>query len=70
MMTKIIGVDHAPLLERLVKVLDSEPDPVRKQIAIELLMTQHASKMGDAVVAHFVIDSMCKHAKQLMKEKA
>jgi hypothetical protein len=66
-MTKIIGMDHAPLLERLVKVLDSESDVVRQQVAIELLMSRHAMATGDAAIALYVIESMCKHAKQLMK---
>lgn len=70
MTTRIIGMEHAPLLERLSEVLDSEPDPVRKQIAIELLMAQHAMRMGSAVNARFVIDSMCKHARQMMGGQA
>jgi hypothetical protein len=69
MTTRIIGLEHAPLLERLSEVLDSEPDVVRKQIAIELLLAQHAMRMGSIASANVVIDGMCKHARQMMEER-
>ena len=69
MSTRIIGMEHALLLERLLEVLDSEPNPTRQQIAIELLMARHAIRMGSVSGAKVVIDGMHKHARQMAGER-
>ena len=38
-----LGVEHLPLLEKLIGVLDGEPDPVNQQIAFELLVARHVN---------------------------
>ena len=37
-----------PLLEKLVGVLDGEPDPVNQQIAVELLAARHVMRVSRA----------------------
>jgi hypothetical protein len=60
-----IGVEHLPLLEQLWSVLLREPDPVKQQIAIELLTARHAMRLDHR--AKFVADSMHKHVLQIMR---
>lgn len=64
---RTLGLEHAPLLAALQRVLASEPNPINQQIAIELLMAGHAARMGRDR-SSFVIDSMAKHAKQIIEE--
>jgi hypothetical protein len=62
-----IGMEHAPLVERLTRVLDREPDPVKQQIAIEFLAARHAGRVSkQAFERRFVIDSMRKHILQML----
>jgi len=67
MTTRVIGMDHAPVFTRLRDLLNElETDPVRQQIAIELLMVNHASQATHNLKEYlFVIDSMAKHAGQM-----
>ena len=62
-----IGMEHLPLLNTLVYALEREPDPVRQQIAIELLVARHATRVSSqAADRKFVIDSMRKHILQML----
>lgn len=64
-----ISMDDLLLQKRLREILIAEPDPVKIQIQIELLMVAHAENMGNRAEAEFVIDSMAKHAKQLLHDR-
>ena len=56
-----IGIEHLPLLNRLLYVLDRE-SPVNQQIAIELLAARHAARVSSAASEQrFVVDSIRKH---------
>ena len=63
-----IGIEHLPLLNRLVCALEHEPDPVRQQqIAIELLAARHIARVGsNPIDQKFVADSMRKHILQML----
>jgi len=63
-----IGIEHLPLLEKLQAVLKTEPDPVKQQIGIELLMAQHAGRAQNG--ANTVLDAMRKHAGQMVQSFA
>ena len=64
-MTKtLLGVEHLPLLEELRAVLLREQNPVKQQIAIELLTARHALRLTGQ--AKFVADSMHKHVLQIL----
>jgi hypothetical protein len=67
-MTVKLGMEIAPLLLWLQDALTSEPDPVRQQQCIEMLMAGHAMRMSNQAEGRFVIDSMSKHAKQLLAQ--
>jgi hypothetical protein len=66
--TTILGVEHADLVNKLVGVLVSEPDPVKQQVAIELLTEWHALRMRDKKMSLHVAASMCKHVHQLIEQ--
>jgi hypothetical protein len=64
-MTKtLLGIEHLPLLEELWAVLLRESNPVKQQIAIELLTARHALRSTGQ--AKFVADSMHKHVLQIL----
>ena len=63
-----LGMEHARLANRLFAVLQEEPDPARRQIAIEILTVSHALRMGDPATAMMVTDSMHKHVRQLVEQ--
>jgi hypothetical protein len=64
-MTKVtLGIEHLPLLEALWSTLLREPNPVKQQVAIELLTARHAMRLADQ--AKFVADSMHKHVLQIL----
>ena len=63
-----LGMEHARLAKRLFAVLQEESDPVRRQIAIEILTVSHALRMGDPATARMVTDSMHKHVLQLVEQ--
>jgi hypothetical protein len=58
------AVELANSMTRLL--LEHIDDPVRQQQAIEIVMAAHASRMDTPVKANFVVDSMAKHARQLL----
>lgn len=66
-MVKKLGLEHVPLQEKLVAILD-QASAVDQQIAIELLTTRHAVKMGGHDKAMFVADGMAKHVRQLVQQ--
>jgi hypothetical protein len=68
MATYSLGAEHARLTNRLIAVLQEEPDPVKQQIGIELLAVSHAMHMGDCETAIVVADSMHKHIVQLLEQ--
>lgn len=69
MATRTLDIDHAPLLNRLYEMLMvNEPDPVRQQVAIELLAVQHALRMGNRSQATFVATHMHKHIQQMIRQ--
>jgi len=59
-----LGKEHLPLLEKLWETLLTEKDPVKQQIAIELLTARHVARMEDK--AEFVMDSIRKHVLQML----
>jgi hypothetical protein len=61
-----IDKSFVSMLEMLQDLLRTEDDPVRQQKLIELLIAGHASRFPDKKTAHFVIDAMAKHVKQIM----
>jgi len=64
-----IGVEHIPLFDKLREVLLTEPDPVKQQIAIELLTVYHCMRMSKKSVENeTVARGVHKHVKQLMKD--
>jgi hypothetical protein len=66
-MSKVtLGIEHLPLLENLWAVLIREPDPVKQQIAIELLTAKHAARFEQV---KFVADSMHKHVLQILSQR-
>ena len=66
MAVRTIGFDHIPLVSDLVEVLETEPDPVRQQIAIELLAVRHVMRLGNIVDARRAIWGIAKHINQLL----
>lgn len=66
-MKKLLDVDLLPLVEELFDTLiEGEPDPVRQQQTLELLLLKQAMRMRSTQGAHIVIDGICKHVKQLI----
>lgn len=63
---RVLDVDHAPLLDALSLALGTESDPVRRQVAIELLTVRHAIGMQQRRDALLVADSMHKHIRQII----
>ena len=63
-----ISEEAEALALRLVDVVKQELNPVRQQMAIEVLMAAHAVRMGDHRTQ--TVDSMAKHAKQIMEALA
>ncbi len=61
----VLDDSHVPLLQKLEDVLAVEPDPVRRQIALELLCAKHAWWTGDAH-ADFVAAAIHKHVLQII----
>lgn len=64
--TQIGDPETLALVERLAKILMAEPDGVRRQQAIEILMAGHCSRMASPREATIVLDAMAKHAMQIM----
>jgi hypothetical protein len=65
----VLGMELAPLIEKLTTVLDAERDPVRQQKAIEMLAVRHASAFGpDTKDRVFIADSMHKHIVQILAQ--
>lgn len=63
-MTREIPVEVFVFCEKVIAVLDTEKDPVKQQMVIELLTARHALKCGKE--AAFVVNSMNKHVRQLL----
>ena len=64
-----LGVEHIPLFDKLREVLLTEPDPVKQQIAIELLTVYHCMRMSRKTFENeHVARAVHKHVKQLMKD--
>ena len=64
-----LGAEHIPLFDKLREVLLTEPNPVKQQIAIELLTVYHCMRMGRKTTEHeTVARGVHKHVKQLMKD--
>jgi hypothetical protein len=55
---------HLPLIQQLLAVLRTEPDPVRQQMALEIVGALHAIRLGND--AEFVASSMHKHMQQII----
>jgi hypothetical protein len=53
------------LINAIQELLEGEPDIIRRQMAIEWLIVGHAARTGRA---HFVIDAIGRHAKQLLAD--
>ena len=68
MSSEKLDVDLLPLVEELFAMLITEPDPVRQQQTLELLLVKQALRMGDIRSAHIVADGIHKHVKQLIGE--
>lgn len=68
-MTTILNSSLVNHLARLVELLYSEADPVRRQQLIELLILHHAKGMGNRADALTVADGINKHAKQLIDQQ-
>jgi uncharacterized protein HemY len=68
MATYSLGAEHARLANRLLAVLQEEPDAVKQQIAIELLTVSHAMRMGDPATAVTIANSVHKHVLQLAEQ--
>ena len=66
MTTRILGMEHKPLVDKLLEVLATEENPVNQQIAIELLTAWHAFRMGDEAI--YVANSMHKHVRQILED--
>jgi hypothetical protein len=62
----IVGKEHFDVMDKIEPILDALEDPVKHQIVLELLTAHHAWRSGNEKDAHFVIDSMAKHAKQML----
>lgn len=63
-MTVKIGLEHLSLLKKLHAVINTETNPVKQQVAIELLMASHAMRFAGKY--DFVLDAMRKHAGQMV----
>jgi uncharacterized protein HemY len=63
-----LGTEHARLANRLFTILQEEPDPVRRQIAIEILTVSHVLRMGNPATAMAVTDGIHKHVRQLVEQ--
>ena len=63
-MTVTLGIELKSLVEKLIEVLVSEPDVVKRQQAIELLTAMWAARMDDQQL--FVADSIHKHVRQIL----
>ena len=71
MTTRLLDIEHLALLEKLLEVLDeNERDPVKQQIAIELLTLNHAARMGSRGCAVLVAHGIHKHVLQLIDQWA
>lgn len=65
--THVVGEEHMAVLEALTDVLDQHVsrDPVKRQIAIELLVARHALSAGPRN-SSFIVVSMFKHIRQMI----
>jgi hypothetical protein len=52
----------------MIDLLQEEPDPVKRQIAIELLTTNDAARCGDKTAAVTVANGVHKHVLQLIEQ--
>jgi len=69
MATRTLGLEHAPLLDKLRALIQREqPDPVKQQVAIELLTVSHAMRAGNRKDAITVADGIHKHVRQLIDQ--
>ena len=67
-MTTHLDIDLVPLLDELFDVLMREPNPVRQQQTLELLIVKQAMRMGSTKDALIVADGIHKHVTQLIKQ--
>ena len=67
-MTTHLDVDLLPLVEKLFDLLLTEPNVIRQQQTLELLLVKQAMRIGNAQHANIVIDGIHKHAKQLLQQ--
>lgn len=65
--TTTLDVDLMPLLERLAGVLESEPNPVRQQQAVELLAVRFALRLRDRSDIEVFVEGFGRHVRQLVE---
>jgi len=67
--TTVLGDELGPVISEFVAKLDQH-DPLMQQQIIELLLSAHAFRMPSHEKANFVIDGVCKHARQIVAQWA
>lgn len=65
-MTVDLGDEHIPLLKKLQETLETEPNGIKQQVAIELLTAWHAMRAGNGRAALIIADGVNKHVKQII----
>jgi phosphatidylethanolamine-binding protein (PEBP) family uncharacterized protein len=60
-----LDIDLVPLVDKMFALLLSEPDAVRQQQVLELLIVKNAFRMGHP---HIVADGIHKHVKQIIAQ--
>jgi len=66
--TTHLDVDLMPLVEKMFALLLTEPNVIRQQQTLELLLVKQALRIGSAAQANIVVDGVYKHAKQLLQQ--
>jgi hypothetical protein len=67
-MTATLDVDLLPLVEAMFELLKTEPDVVKQQQTLELLVFKQAMRMGNTKHARIVIDGIHKHVMQIIMQ--
>jgi hypothetical protein len=67
-MTVVLRADLAPLVNKLAAVLMHEPNSVRQQQTLELLVMQQCLRMGSRQSSLTVAEGIHKHVKQLINQ--
>ena len=68
MTTTTLGLDHVGLATELINLLEKERDPVRRQVAIELVIMNHVMRMRDEDLSIAVANGINKHVLQLVRQ--